>query len=419
MSSGSTVKKNKKKQPPNRPIGPIYRTATRLFLAYLKLFRGLRIDNTAIKGLKGPYLVIANHQSFVDFGSVAGCCLPNRINFVVSSHYFHSPLLSKLFPLVGCISKKQFAPDLSAARQMLRVIKRGDCVGIFPEGQTCWSGQNPEIEPGIGKLAKTLKVPVVNIKIRGNYLTQPKWATGGSAPSKSEAKAEILLTADDVASMDASDITARIVSALSYDEYEWQRTALAASRKRSPAGLHIYLFKCPCCGQEFTIVSDEKSLRCTHCGMEVTMDEYGFLHSDSFDIFDTPSAWIRWQEQQLSEQLDAGTLLPITEHVHLLESAIGDYEEDGYRCTGEGDVLFNEEGMLYTGTRNGEPFEYMVSPKFQWNLTHSAKLCSIDICWDRPEDRDLGFDPDNPQMMIKIIQSWPLVRKKYHEQLNS
>ena len=59
--------KKKKKERPFKPISWLYRLGLRLFGLYLRVFRGVHIDKSEIKDLKAPYLVIANHESMVDF----------------------------------------------------------------------------------------------------------------------------------------------------------------------------------------------------------------------------------------------------------------------------------------------------------------------------------------------------------------
>ena len=188
----------------------LYRFGSGLLYFYLKWFYGMRLDREEIKDLKGPFLAVANHQSLNDFGVVAWACRQAQMHFVISSHFFHNALYAKLFNFIGAISKRQFVPDPVSVRKMLRVARKGECICIFPEGQTCYSGENAAVDPGIGRLAKLLGFPVINIQIRGNYLRRPKWATGKTYPSACEAKASLLLSKEDVGRLSAEEIAAVI-----------------------------------------------------------------------------------------------------------------------------------------------------------------------------------------------------------------
>ena len=45
----------------------LYRFCARLFKVVGKIRYGFKVDKSAIKGLKGPFLVLGNHTSWVDF----------------------------------------------------------------------------------------------------------------------------------------------------------------------------------------------------------------------------------------------------------------------------------------------------------------------------------------------------------------
>ena len=236
----------------------LYGIAARVYVLYLKLFCGLSLDTSATKGFQGPALVLANHQSFMDFGIAARAFLPLRLHFVA---------YSKLFRWFRLISKKQFAPDVASVRKMVRITKDGGSVCIFPEGQISYTGINAEVDPGIGELAKLLNVPVLCLHIRGNHLYRPKWACGLLYPSKAQAWTQVLLTQEEVDTLPVETITQRILDALEYNEFDWQRKTMAkAKHSRTTVGLEHYLWFCPSCQQETFFHPEGNHLSCPHCG---------------------------------------------------------------------------------------------------------------------------------------------------------
>ena len=408
---------DKKKKEKQRQIPFfLYWLACNIFYLYLKITCGLRLDRSAIKDLEDNWLVVANHQSLTDFGAVTKACLPRRLTFVISSHFFHHDLLSKIFYHAGAISKRQFVADLPALRKMMRAAKQGASICIFPEGQVCYSGENAAIDPEIGKLAKLLGLPVVNIRIRGNYLRRPKWACGKVFPSSCEAVAEVLLTKEEVVSLSAEELGKRIIAGVSYDEFEWQRERMVPSRKpRSAEGLESILFLCPHCGAEQTLSASGRRLTCSRCGFAADLDDYGFfrLPDGTAPEYDTVSGWMRWQSRHLAEQLEEGTLLPIVSEGRWMESALGEYEEHGYHCHGRGTGVLDKDGFTFTGERDGEPYTYHIDPNGMWDVTHNADLASISLNGNCEGDKDYAFDPDEPRLLMKYVQSWPLIREKY------
>jgi len=407
---------NKAKKEPMVCPKWLYRIGVNIMYLYMKLFFGLKLDRSGMKGVEDPFLVVANHQSLFDFGIVSKAALPEQLRFVISSHFFHNSFLHGFFRFIGAVSKKQFVPDTVSARKTLRLARQGHSICIFPEGQTCYSGENAAIDPGIGKLAKLLGLPVVNVQIRGNYLRRPKWATGKTYPSTVEAKAYLLLTKEQISSMTADEIADVIIDGISYDEFVWQKEKMYKSKNpRNAEGLESLLFLCPCCGKEFTLTTSGRHITCSSCGYDVIINDYGlFEKGDKGDLIeDTISGWIRRQSRYVTEKLEEGTLLPITSHGRYLESDLGDYDESGYHYYGDGVGTLDETGFTFTGTRAGEPYTYHVDPYQMWDLTHNADLASISLNGNCVGDKDYAFDPDDPRMMMKFVLSWPPMRDKY------
>ena len=136
---------NKAKKEPKVCPKWLYRIGVNIMYLYMKLFFGLKLDRSGMKGVEGPFLVVANHQSLFDFGIVSKAALPEQLRFVISSHFFHNSFLHGFFRFIGAVSKKQFVPDTVSARKTLRLARQGHSICIFPEGQTCYSGENAAI----------------------------------------------------------------------------------------------------------------------------------------------------------------------------------------------------------------------------------------------------------------------------------
>ncbi len=55
----------------------LYRFCARLFKVVGSIRYGFKVDKTAIKGMKGPFLVLGNHTSWVDFLYFSNCVYPH------------------------------------------------------------------------------------------------------------------------------------------------------------------------------------------------------------------------------------------------------------------------------------------------------------------------------------------------------
>ena len=85
------------------------------------------------EGLKPPYLLLCNHNAFLDFKVATKAIYPTRANYVVAIDGFIGR--EKLLRDVGCICKRKFTNDIPLVRQLKRVVENGDVAVIYPEAR--------------------------------------------------------------------------------------------------------------------------------------------------------------------------------------------------------------------------------------------------------------------------------------------
>ena len=117
----------------------------------------------------GPAIIVANHQSFLD-PPLVGSLYRNEGFFLARKTLFDAPLLKQSLPHCNVIPIDQSRPDPASIIQVLRTVKNGGRIIIFPEGSRCPDGQIHDAMPGIGLiLSKLAHVPVQPIRIEGAY----------------------------------------------------------------------------------------------------------------------------------------------------------------------------------------------------------------------------------------------------------
>jgi len=144
--------------PVPRPNAFLYYTVAFFAGLYFRWIFGLRVDRSAIKGIKPPYFVIAGHTSWLDFYTVSIALYPRRINYLAAYNFFRNPVLKFVLGLLGVIPKNQFTNDNQAILKTKNVIGRGGIIGIFPHG--CLSNEGRPggfAAPSIAKLIRHLK----------------------------------------------------------------------------------------------------------------------------------------------------------------------------------------------------------------------------------------------------------------------
>ncbi len=125
-----------------------------------------QISGTENLPRKTPFLIVANHESYIDPFLVAIPVLERydkKIRFVAWEKLYHDWRVFFVV-LFGAIKQN------GSVDKALAALKRGEIVGIFPEGGRTHTGKLQKIEhSGAGVLAVLGKVPVVPIAIEGGF----------------------------------------------------------------------------------------------------------------------------------------------------------------------------------------------------------------------------------------------------------
>ena len=122
----------------------------------------------------GGYLLAMNHQSYLDPPVVALAAVPRPIHFLARKTLLHWPILGPIFPRLNVVPVDQERPDMSALRNVIRLLRAGETTIVFPEGARTLDGELQPAQPGIGLIiAKTL-VPVVPMRVFGAYEAMPR-----------------------------------------------------------------------------------------------------------------------------------------------------------------------------------------------------------------------------------------------------
>ncbi len=152
------------------------------------------------ENLPGPsgHLLAMNHQSYLDPPLAAIAC-PYPIHFLARKTLLKWPLLGPIFPRLNVIPVDQERPDMSALKNVIRLLRAGQTTIVFPEGGRTLDGVLQPAQPGIGLIiAKTL-APVVPIRVFGAFEAMPRGGSIHLTPIKVKIGRPLVFTAGDVA----------------------------------------------------------------------------------------------------------------------------------------------------------------------------------------------------------------------------
>lgn len=122
---------------------------------------------------EGPLILAVNHQSFFD-PPLAGICSRRGVYYLARKTLLKWPFFGPLFPAMNVIPVDRDGNDMAALKSVIRVIKQGNGVVLFPEGTRSKDGHLQPAQAGIGFVIAKTGAPVVPMRIFGSYEAFPK-----------------------------------------------------------------------------------------------------------------------------------------------------------------------------------------------------------------------------------------------------
>ena len=232
----------------------------------------LHVDDTLLRDLPAPYIALCNHQSFFDMYYTNRLFQNAKANpsYVVNKHFVSHPAIRKIAVKSGVIPKKLFYPDLAVPVQIMRMLKKGYPVIIFPEARLSVDGRNYPIVDKSAAFYRRLRTDLVIVKIRGSYFAKPKWRKR-FFHTDVFVSAERVITKEEIAAMSDDALNRLIDEALAYDASE--ETVGAFRQKDKAKGLGNILYRCADCGALYSTKGVGSALVCSACGGEHRLNE--------------------------------------------------------------------------------------------------------------------------------------------------
>ncbi len=138
----------------------------------------------AIEGVEnvpgtGPVILASNHLSFAD-SMVIPVVAPRRVVFLAKEEYFTAPgvkgRLSKAwFTGIGAVPvrREDTKSAIDSLQTALEVLRRGEALGLYPEGTRSRDGRLYRGRTGVAHLALMSGAPIVPVGLEGTERLQP------------------------------------------------------------------------------------------------------------------------------------------------------------------------------------------------------------------------------------------------------
>ena len=316
-----------------------------------------------MKGIKPPFLLLCNHNAFMDFKVATKAIFPHRANYVVAIDGFWKR--EWLLRLIGCICKRKFTNDITLVRQLKYVMDRGSIAVIYPEARYSLCGTTAILPESLGKLVKILNVPVVTLICHGHHVNSPFWNLPDHKVRGTQATMKCLYTAEQDEALDYKEIMKGIEQEFVYDDFKWQKdNNIKITYPQRAKGLHKVLYKCPSCNTEYKMSSGGTTLKCNCCGKEWEMTELGELRAkEGATEFSHIPDWYEWERAEVRKEIEAGTYYWSGQaQVDALPNA------DRYIDIGMATFTHDMTGFTLKGEYQGEPYEVKLPAASQYSV---------------------------------------------------
>lgn len=294
---------------------------------------GVKYHKEELKGIKPPILVLANHTSHKDLHVVGNALIPYRCNFVGAIN--NRIGRKKLFDKLGVLTKRQFTASMQLVRDIKALFDKKGVVIMYPEARLSADGRLSGIPQSVAKLIKLCNVNTVAVRNEGVYLHHNK-CTLSERKIPLSCTVKLIAKKEEIAALSKEEIYSRLISALDYDDFKYAKeNNLKVSNPMFC--MDKILYQCPVCEKEFTITSDDSSLRCAACSALFSADDFGGLSCQNSDI-DSVAKWYDFQREYIKNNLTK-------DYSYTALCDISVYTDEGFKEMGGGALIHNFEGF--------------------------------------------------------------------------
>ena len=326
----------------------------------------LHIDDTLIRDLPAPYIMLLNHESFYDF--YYSRQLFRHINpaYVINRHYMSYPVLRGLGEKACFIPKRLFTSDFITPRKIMKTLKNGYSVVIFPEGRLSISGRTYPIVDRSAAFYRRLNVDIVFASVNGAFFANPKWRKR-FYKSDIYLKAERVVKSDEIKAMTDDEFKQLMDAEIRHDSSEC--VVNTYKQKDKAQGLEQVLYRCAFCGALYTTKGEGNDFTCSACGRTLHFDESYHFTDDPFTIGEYYARIAELEKRELPDlslRAEVDTVI---------------YSEKGrFRTKEKGVCTLTPEGFAYSSESNSFSVGFDLLPALPFSCSkefetyHDEKL---------------------------------------------
>ena len=222
------------------------------------------------------YIILSNHQTGLD-GILVPFSFQRHVYGVLTDSFLSKGWVAKMFQhQLGFIGKRKGAVDIKANMDMMRCVREGGSLLIFPEGNRSYGEFQFTMTDGFAKFVRFFKKPIVLFNFHGGTGVDPRFAKSRrKGPFYGEIKR--ILQPEEYASMSDEELYKVIAENLRVYDSD---SGLRYKSDERAEYLERMFFVCPKCGKVETLYSKGNYIYCKECGLKVEYTEDLHLRSD-------------------------------------------------------------------------------------------------------------------------------------------
>ena len=291
----------------NKPYVKLAYKIVRWYFANLvkRKFNYKTVETTPLSAINGPSLIVANHITFHDYRFIMGS-MDTQMSFVASENLMCRGMLSRIIRLSDRIIPV-FKPNVATGTtmEMVRRLRAGHTVCIWPEGRLCPDGVSMHMKKGCGALAKLAKCNLVTFRIRGAFFADPNWGNDRKRQGPISGEIVAVYTPEQLAKMSNEEVEAIIARDLFEDAYARQLQDMHVYKGEKLAeSLEKFYHVCPNCKAFKSIYSQGDDFYCRECGMHGKFDQYGMISGEKLPYTTLPP-WRQMERKVLADYIDS------------------------------------------------------------------------------------------------------------------
>ena len=361
--------------------------------------------------LKGqPIVLLSSHASRLEFIYTIYGFGRKDINTVCGYQNIMQKGLYGILTRLGIISKYLYQPDFMCVKNMLKVLKGGGALVLFPEGIQSTSGSTHPINPATARFIKHSKANIVVCTTKGAYLATNRYSSDRKK-GYIGVDYSLLFTPSMLEELNEEQIYEQLLEKISYNDFAFNKAARNkyVGKKPNAYGIDKILYKCPDCKEEHTLYVENDTIVCKSCGLRVRVNEYyDLIDKDGKVLPYDIDRWYKWQRRCVAEQIVSDDF-KLTFNGSLCTLKLDKLRKapNNRKVLSVGTVSLTNSGLEFAGELDGQRVDLSFKAQSIYSLTYSTKgylefYAGDDYYMIVPDDRE--------ECLIK----WTLAAEEIH-----